>query len=324
MNLLIGRAGVALVVACVACGWASVRAQDYPTRPIRIIVPFAAGGATTATMRLVEPGMSKMLGQSVVIDNRPGGSATIGTSIVARSAPDGYTVGVANTSFATNPLLFAKLPYDTDKDLQPVSLIGITPFVMAVHPSVPARSVKELIALARAKPGAITFSSSGVGSSSRLATELFMYRTRTRMLHVPFQGGGPALTAVLSGECALLFTSIPPAIGYFKSGRVRPLGITSAERDPSLPDVPTIAETVPGFEHAEWTGLVVPAGTPPAIVAKLQQAVVKTVSDPALKQRFAALGAWPRGGTTAEFAAFIQAERRKWAPVIKEANIRLN
>jgi tripartite-type tricarboxylate transporter receptor subunit TctC len=259
-----------------------------------------------------------------VIDNRPGGSATIGTSLVAKSAPDGYTVGVANTSFATNPLLFARLPYDTDKDFQPVSLIGITPFVMSVHPSVPARSVKELIALARAKPDALTFSSSGVGSSSRLATELFMYRTKTRMLHVPFQGGGPALTAVLSGECSLLFSSIPPAIGYYKSGRVRPLGITSATRDPSLPDVPTIAETVPGFEHVEWTGLVVPAGTAPAIVAKLQQAVAKTVSDPALKQRFAALGAWPRGGTTAEFAAFIQAERRKWAPVIKAANIRLD
>ena len=324
MNVLSGRTTVGLLLASVAFGGTPALAQDYPTRPIRVIVPFSAGGATTATMRLVEPGMSQVLGQSVVIDNRPGGSATIGTSVVARAAPDGYTVGVANTSFATNPLLFAKLPYDTDKDFQPVSLIGITPFVMSVHPSVPARSVKELIALARAKPDAIAFSSSGVGSSSRLATEYFMHLTKTRMLHVPFQGGGPALTAVLSGECALFFTSIPPALGYFKSGRVRPLGITSAKRDPSLPEVPTIAETVPGFEHAEWTGLVVPAGTPPAIIAKLQQAVARTVSDPALKQRFAALGAWPSGSTTAEFAAFIQAERKKWAPVIKAANIRLN
>ncbi|MCC7079282.1 MAG: tripartite tricarboxylate transporter substrate binding protein [Burkholderiales bacterium] len=324
MSVLSGRT-MTWLLAGVACAWTPVLAQEYPTRPIRVIVPFSPGGATDAVLRMVAPGMSHLLGQSVVVENRPGGAATIGMNAVAKSEPDGYTVGVANTSFATNPLLFTKkMPYDTDKDLQPVSLVAVVPFVMSIHPSVPARSVKELITLARAKPGALNYSSSGNGSASQLATELFKYLTKTDMVHVPFTGGGAALTAVLSGECSLFFSSIPPAMGHYKSGRVIPIGITSATRDPSLPDVPAIAETVPGYESIEWQGLVVRAGTPPQVVAKLQQAVAKTMSDPALKQRFAALGAWPKGSTTAEFAAHIQAERRKWAPVIKAANIRFN
>jgi tripartite-type tricarboxylate transporter receptor subunit TctC len=325
MNVLIGRTMSGLVLAGVACSVPSALAQDYPTRPIRVVVPFSPGGATDAVLRMVAPGMSQLLGQSVVVENRPGGAATIGMDAVAKSAPDGYTVGVANTSFATNPLLFTKkMPYDTDNDLQPVSLVAVVPFVMSIHPSIPAHNVKELITLARAKPGALNYSSSGNGSASQLATELFKYLTETDMVHVPFTGGGAALTSVLSGECSLFFSSIPPAMGHYQSGRVRPIGITSATRDPSLPNVPAIAETVPGYESIEWQGLVVRAGTPREVVAKLQQAVARTMSDPALTKRFAALGAWPKGSTTQELAAHIQAERRKWAPVIKAANIRFN
>lgn len=319
------RIWTVLLLAGGACGWIEAAAQDYPTRPVRIIVPFSPGGATDAVLRMVAPGMSRLLGQSVVVENRPGGAATIGMDVVAKSTPDGHTVGVANTSFATNPLLFTrKMPYDTDKDLQPVSLIAVVPFVMSVHPSVPAKSVKELIALARARPGALNYSSSGNGSASQLATELFKYLTKTDMVHVPFHGGGPALASVLSGECSLFFSSIPPAMGHYKAGRVRPIGITSKTRDPSLPDVPAIAETVPGYESIEWQGLVVPTGTPAAVISKLQQAVAKTMADSALRSRFAALGAWPRGSTTEEFAAHILAERKKWAPVIKAANIRFD
>jgi tripartite-type tricarboxylate transporter receptor subunit TctC len=317
------RQALACVLAALAAGGSA--AQEYPSRPVRVIVPFSPGGATDAVLRMVAPGMSQLLGQSVVVENRPGGAATIGMDAVAKSAPDGHTVGVANTSFATNPLLFVKkMPYDTDKDLQPVSLVAIVPFVMSVHPSIPTHSVKEMIALARAKPNALNYSSSGNGSASQLATELFKYLTKTEMVHVPFTGGGAALTSVLSGECSLFFSSIPPAIGHYQSGRVRPIGITSATRDPSLPDVPAIAETVPGYESIEWQGLVVPAGTPPAAIAKLQQAVAKTMHDPALAKRFASVGAWPKGSTTEELAAHIMAERRKWAPVIKAANIRFN
>ncbi|MCC6532720.1 MAG: tripartite tricarboxylate transporter substrate binding protein [Burkholderiales bacterium] len=300
-------------------------AQEYPTRPIRIIIPFAPGGATDAVLRMIAPNMSQILGQSVVVENRPGGAATIGMDATAKAPPDGYTVGVANTSFSTNPLLFTKkMPYDTDKDLAPVSLVAIVPFVMSLHPSVPARNIKEIIAVAKSKPGAINYSSSGNGSASQLATELFKYMTKTDMVHVPFTGGGPALTSVLSGESGLMFSSIPPAMGHYQSGRLRPIGITSAARDPSLPDVATIGETVPGYESIEWQGLVVPTGTPPAVIAKLQQAVAKTMSDPSMKKRFAAVGAWPKGSTTEELAAHIQNERKKWAPVIKAANIRFN
>ena len=187
-----------------------------------------------------------------------------------------------------------------------------------------AEDRRELIELARQRPGALNYSSSGNGSASQLATELFKYLTKTDMVHVPFTGGGAALASVLSGECSVFFSSIPPALGHYKAGRVRPIGITSATRDPSLPDVPAIAETVRGYESIEWQGLVVPTGTPAAVIAKLQQAAAKTMADPELKSRFATLGAWPKGSTTEEFAAHILAERKKWAPVIKAANIRFN
>jgi tripartite-type tricarboxylate transporter receptor subunit TctC len=315
---------VALSVG-VAAGANCAAAEDYTMRPVRVIVPLSPGGPTDAGLRIVAPGMSKLLGQTVVVDNRPGGAATIGMDAVAKAAPDGYIVGVANASFATDPLLFTnKMPYDPDKDLQPVTLLAVIPLLMSIHPSVPARSVKELIALAKAKPGALRYSSSGKGSASQLATELFKRLSKTEMVHVPLAGGGAALNAVLSGECSLFFSRIPAAIGHYQSGRVRPIGITSATRDPSLPDVPAIAESVPGYESIEWQGLVVPTNTPPSVIAKLQQVVAKVVSDPALKQQFVSVGAWPKGSTTEEFAAHIQAERKKWAPVIEAANIGFN
>ena len=309
----------------VAAGANCAAAEEYPMRSVRVIVPFSPGGPSDAVLRIVAPGMSKLLGQAVVVDNRPGGAATIGMDAVAKAAPDGYIVGVASASFATDPLLFKnKMPYDTDKDLQPVTLVVVIPLLMSIHPSIPARSVKELIALAKAKPGALRYASSGKGSASQLATELFKRLSKTVMVHVPSTGGGAAFNAVLSGECSLFFSSIAPAIGHYQSGRVRLIGITSATRDPSLPDVPAIAESVPGYESMEWQGLVVPTNTPPSVMEKLQQAVAKVVSDPTLKQQFVAAGAWPKGSTTEEFAAHIQAERKKWAPVIEAANIGFN
>jgi tripartite-type tricarboxylate transporter receptor subunit TctC len=244
---------------------------------------------------------------------------------VAKSAPDGYTLGVANLSFSINPTLFgAKLPYNTEKDFGLVSLVTIVPLVLSVHPSVPARSVKELIALAKARPGSLNYSSSGNASATQMATELFRYMAGINIVHVPYNGGGPALISVLSGQVSIYAGSIPALLPHFKSGKLIGLGITTAKRDPAIPDIPTIAEAaLPGYESREWQGIVVPAATPPAIVSRLHQELVKTLAAPELRERFASVGAYAVGSTPEEFAVYLKQEIATMDRVIKEAGIRI-
>lgn len=323
MNVTLPRFFLALLSASfVYAGFAA--AQSYPARPIRAIVPFAPGGATDAVMRMIGPRLGENLGQQVVVENRPGGAATIGMDNVAKSPADGYTLGVANLTFSINPILFRKMPYDSDRDFTLVSHITNVPFVLSVHPSVPVKAVKELIALAKARPGALNYSSSGQASATQMATELFKYLTRTDMVHVPFTGGGPALVSVLSGEVSVYLGSIPALLPHMKSGRLRALGVTTMKRDPAIPDVPTVAEAgVPGYQAAEWQGIVVRAGTPAAIVTRLNQELVKSLRAPDINQRFASVGAQAVGSTPEEFAEHIRRERDTWSKVIKAAGIRI-
>lgn len=316
------RLALLFVSAVVFCG--SALAQGYPTKPIRIIVPFAPGGATDIVARMLAPRLSENLGQSVVVENRGGGGATIGMQAVARAPNDGYTLGVATLTFALNPNLRSNMPYDTEKDFVPVTLIAETPFVMSVHPSVPAKSIKGLIALAKSQPGALNYSSSGIGSASQMALELFKHMTGTNMVHIPYTGGGPALVAVLSGQVSIFTTSIPAGLPHFNAGKLRPLGITSAKRDPILPDVPSIAEAgLTGYQLLEYQGFVVPAGTPRTVVDRLHSAVVKSLAAPDLKERFATSGTHVVGSSPEEFATYIKARINSWGKVIKAAGIRL-
>jgi len=300
-------------------------AQTYPTKPIRVIVPFAPGGATDIVARMLAPRLSENLGQSVVVENRGGGGTTIGMQLVVKAPPDGYTLGVATLTFALNPSLVAKLPYSTEKDFMPVSLISQTPFVMSLHPSVPAKSVKELIALAKARPGALNFSSSGIGSASQMAVELFKYMTGTDMVHVPYTGGGPALVSVLSGEVSIFTTSIPAGLPHFKAGKLKPLGVTSAKRDPILPNTPSIAEAgLAGYELLEYQGFVVPAGTPRSVIDRLHRGVVESLAAPDLRERFTTTGAHVVGSNPEEFATYIRTQISRWAKVIQATGIRID
>ena len=324
MNVPLHRFLPALSLAALAICAGLADAQSYPTRPVRVIVPFAPGGSTDIVARLLAPRLSENLGQSVVVENRAGGGTTIGMDHVAKSPPDGHTLGVATLTFALNPSLFAKLPYDTLRDFAPVSLVSIVPFVMAIHPSIPARSVKQFIALAKSQPGALNYSSSGIGSASQMAAELFKYRTGTNMVHIPYTGGGPAMVALLSGQVSLFVISIPGGLPHFKSGKLVALGVTSAKRDPALPDVPSIAESgLPGYELLEYQGIVAPAGTPRTVINRLQQDIVKSLSAPDLKERFTTSGAYVVGSTPEELNDHIRKEIATWAKVIKAAGIKL-
>jgi tripartite-type tricarboxylate transporter receptor subunit TctC len=324
MNISVHRSLAALFfVSCAVCSDLAA-AQNYPTRPVRVIVPFAPGGSTDIVARLLAPRLSENLGQSVVVENRAGGGTTIGMEHVAKSPPDGHTLGVATLTFALNPSLFSKLPYNTERDFAPVSLVSIVPFVMAIHPSVPARSVKQLIALAKAKPGALNYSSSGIGSASQMATELFKYMSGTDMVHIPYTGGGPAMVALLSGQVSLFVISIPGGLPHFKAGKLVPLGVTSAKRDPTLPNVPSIAEAgLAGYELLEYQGIVAPAGTPRAVINRLNQDIVKSLSSPGLKERLTASGAYVVGSTPEEMADHVKKQITNWAKVIKAAGIKL-
>jgi len=274
--------------------------------------------------RILAPRLTESLGQPLLVDNRPGGGATIGMDLVAKSAPDGYTLGVANISFGANPSLLARLPYDATRDFAPVTLVSIVTMVLAVHPSVPARSVKQFLALAKAKPDGMSYASAGNASATHLAFERFKHASGTKVLHVPYKGGGPAVVSIVSGETMTLFATIPSAIQHFQSGRLVPLGVSSAKRNSALPNLPTIAEAgVPGYEAIEWQGVVVPAGTPAPVIGRLSQAFTKAVTAPEMKERLAAIGADAAGGTPEELAAFIRSELAGWAKVIKESGIRI-
>ncbi|MEN3355629.1 MAG: hypothetical protein V7640_3787, partial [Betaproteobacteria bacterium] len=262
MTDLIGRAGQALCTALLVSTTAF--AQSYPAKPIRIIVPYAPGGSTDVVFRILAPRLTEILGQQIVIDNRPGAASTIGLEIVAKSPPDGYTVGVSNIAYGANPAIYKKMPFDSEKDLVPVTLVSIVTLVATVHPSLPARSIKALIALAKSNPGTLTYGSAGNGSANHLATERFAHMAGIKLLHIPYKGGGPAVISIVQGETSILLATIPSSIQHFKTGKLIPLAVSSAKRNSALPDLPTISEAgVPGYEAIEWQGLMVPAGTPP-------------------------------------------------------------
>jgi tripartite-type tricarboxylate transporter receptor subunit TctC len=297
-------------------------AQNFATRTIRIIVPYAPGGSTDVVFRLLAPRLSEDLGQPVVVDNRPGGSSTIGLDLAAKSPPDGHTWGISNITFGANPSLIKKMPFDSEKDLLPVSQVSVVTMVLSLHPSVPARSVKQLIGLAKARPGELNFSSAGNASANHLATAKFMHMSGTNLIHVPYKGGGPAVISLVSGETSMLFATIPSAIQHIQSGRLRGLAVSRAQRNPALPDVPTVAEAgVPGYEAIEWNGVMVPAGTPPAVVRRIHQSLSKVLAAPAMKERIVGVGAEVVGSSPEEFTVFIKSEFTAWAKVIKEVGI---
>ena len=291
MIRIVRGAALALSFGCSLVA-APVAAQSYPTKPIRIIVPYAPGGSTDVIFRILAPRLTEILGQQVVIDNRPGAASTIGLEIVAKSPPDGYTVGVNNIAYGANPSIYKKMPFDSEKDLVPVTLVSIVTLVATVHPSLPVRSIKELIALARSKPATLNYGSAGNGSANHLATERFAHMANLKLLHVPYKGGGPAVISIVQGETTLLFATIPSSIQHFKTGRLVPLAVSSAKRNSALPQLPTIAEAgVPGYEAIEWQGLMVPAGTPQAVIRTLYQATTKASQIPEIREKVLTLGA---------------------------------
>lgn len=310
-----GSAVALLVVTSLAIG-ASPR--PYPERPIRFIVPFPPGGGNDVVGRIVAQKLNDGFGVPVVVDNRGGAGGTIGTDITAKAPPDGYTMLVNNISVAVNATLYPRLPYDTLKDLAPVSLLGRQPNVLVSHPAVPVNSVKDVIALARAKPGSVIYASGGVGTAGHLATELFMLMTKTEMTHVPYKGLGPALLDVIGGRVQLLVTTMASGLPHMKSGKLKPLAVTTAVRSPFFPALPTMAEAgVPGYEFSTWYGLLVPGRTPKAVVDRLNAETVKALGSPSLKEQFVGQGLEATGSTPAEFGAYLQSEVAKWAKVVK-------
>src|SRR5262245_12708931 len=299
----------ALIVVCVAAGCSMAAAQEYPSRPVRLVVASTPGGGTDLSARVIAPRLSEQLGRAVVVENRPGATTTIGGEFVARSVPDGHTLLMGVSSLTINPYIMARMPYDVVKDFSPVTQVVIAPNMLIAHPSLPAKSVKDLIAFARARPGQLDFAAGSPGSNQHLAIELFLSMTALKIVHVPYKGQGPALLDTVAGHVPLMMSNILSALPHVKSGRVRALGVTSRKRSAVAPDIPTIAETgVPGYEVVQWYGILAPAATPRDIIAKLHTATVRVLKDPAMHAHFIADGGEPVGGTPEEFAAIIRAD----------------
>ena len=302
----------------------SAVADDYPNKAIRLIMPYPIGGSIDIAGRMVAQRLADNLGQAVVVDNRTGAGGIVGTETGARAAPDGYTVLMGGTgTLALSPSLQKNLPYDPNKDFTPVTLLVTIPYVVVVQPSFKAANIKELIALAKAKPHEINYGSGGSGSAPHLAAELFKTMADVRITHVPYKGSTPAITDTMSGQVQLTFTGIPSVMTQMKAGRLRPIGVTSLKRTAALPEVPTIAESgVPGYEVNPWFGVLLPARTPQPLVSRLNAEILKVLQLPATRERFAAEGFEAAGNTPAQFAAYIKAEQIKWGKVIKDAGIK--
>ena len=298
-------------------------AQGYPVKPVRIVVPFAPGGPNDILARVIGQKLTESWGQPVIVENRPGGGTVIGTEVAAKSAPDGYNLLMVSASHTTNPTLLKKLPFDTLRDLALVIYVANSANVLLAHPSLPARSVKELIALARTRPDQVAYGSGGNGTSTHLSGELLAQMARVKMLHVPYKGAGPANIAVLSGQITWLFGNALSAVPYIKSGRLRALAVTGSEPMPALPGVPTVAATLPGFEVYSWYGVAVQGATPRDIVLKLNQDIGRVIDSGDMRQRLAAEGAEAKGGSPEDFGRFFRAEIDKWAKVIRAAGIKL-
>lgn len=322
-------AAFACFLACPATSWpqdpSTSSGQGYPVKSIRVIVPFPAGGGSDTIARVLAQRLSGALGQSVVTDNRAGASGNIAAELAAKAAPDGYTLLFGNSSLAISPAVFDKLPYDPVKDLMPVSMVSSYPFVLVVHPSLPVRSVRELIALAKAIPDALAYSSAGAGTMSHLAMELFRLKTGVKVTHLPYKGAAPAAVGLMAGEAQLAFLVMPVTQVQIKAGRLRGLGVAAKTRSAVIPQVPTMREAgVEGHEALQWNGLFAPAGTPQAILDRLYRETAKAVVVPEVRQRFEAEGAEPIGSTPSEFAAFFRVEAEKWADVAKRSGTKLD
>lgn len=316
-------AGLAAFIFATEAYAQSPSLQSYPARPVRLIVPFAPGGGTDIVARAIAQKLTERWGQQVVVDNRGGGGTVIGTELGAKAAADGYTLLMGTTTLAINPSVRRKLPYDTQKDFAPVTQTAFQAYVLAVHTSVPAKDVKEFIALAKAKPGTLNFGSPGTGSGSHLAGELFRAMSGTDLVHVPYRGSGPALADLVGGQIQFILGTILSTLPQVRAGRLRALGVSSAKRSSVIPDVPTIAEAgVPGYSAASWNGVLVPAGVPQAIVQKLNADIVQVLQSPEVRERLAGDGGEPVGSSAQEFGAFIRSEIEKWAKVVKAANLR--
>jgi tripartite-type tricarboxylate transporter receptor subunit TctC len=313
---------VAAICVLLAAALAA-QARAFPDKPVRLVVPYSAGGSTDLISRALGQKLSEMWGQPVVIDNRPGGSTIIATNIVSKSAPDGYTLLVTTTSFTIVPSLTDKLPYDPAKDFEPITLINTTPLVLVVNPGVPANSVKELIALAKARPGELNFGSAGSGGSNHLAGELFNVMAGVRIVHVPYKGNAPALTDLVGGHVDMVFNGLTSAVPLIKAGKLRPLAVTSLTRAGALPEIPTLDELgLKGFQAAAWNGLSAPARTPKEVIARINADVVKVLHSPELVERLKAEGSDPVGNSPEQFTAFLREETAKWSKVMRFANIK--
>jgi tripartite-type tricarboxylate transporter receptor subunit TctC len=304
---------------------ASAPAQDFPTKTIKIIVPFAPGGNVDITARLVAPGLSEVLGQPVVVENKPGAGGTIGADLVAKSPPDGYTLLMgSNSTFSVAPSLYPKNPYNPLRDFAPVIMIASAPFVLVVNGSSPITSVRALVARAKVAPGKLTMSSAGTGSSNHLVGELFQEITTTTFTHIPYKGSGQALTDLMGGQVDLHFDQITSAASYIQAGKLKALLVTAPQRVPMLMDVPTAAEAgYPTFEATNVTGLIAPAGTPREVIEILAAATQKVIAQPATREKFADLGAEATGGTPEQFAAYIRDDLAKWKRIVKDANVKV-
>ena len=319
LSLVVAAAGVALATAAFA--------QPYPSKPIRFVVPFPPGGPLDIMGRAIAQKLADVWGQPVVVDNRPGAGGGIGAEIVAKSPGDGYTLLMgAVSTHAINPSLYAKVPYDPQKDFVPVALVAQVPNILVVNPSLPVQSVKELIDYARAKPGALSFGSGSTGSTGHLAGELFKTMAGVDMVHIPYKGGAPAMQDLLAGQTQIMFDNLANALPQVKAGKLRALAVTTLKRAPTLPDLPTVAESgLPGFDLTTWFGVFVPAGTPRETVAKLNAEIVKALASKDLADRLAAMGAAPPENNTPEsFAAFVRAEAAKYAQVVKRSGARVD
>ena len=298
--------------------------QAYPNKPVRLIVPFAPGGSNDIMARIIGYKFAESFGQQVIIDNRGGASGIIGTDIAAKAAPDGYTLLMMSLTLAVNPSLYKKLPYDTERDLVPVSLVASAPLILVVHPSMPVKSLKDFIAHAKANPGKFNFGSGGPGTTPHLAGEMLKAMAGLQMTHVPYKGGGPALADLIGGQLQLMLENIPSTLPFVKSGKLRVLAVSGLTRSTLAPDVPTLDEAgLKGYEIVGWNGLFLPAGTPSTIVTRLHTETVKALALPDIRERLSGMGAEGVGSTPAQFTAFVKAEIGKWAQVVRDAGLRV-
>jgi tripartite-type tricarboxylate transporter receptor subunit TctC len=319
-------AATVVVALCTAAATQAAQKLDYPARPVRLIVPFATGGSVDISSRILAGPLTEILGQQIVVDNRAGASGSIGANMVAKAAPDGYTLLAGSSGSVTaNRAIYSRLPYDSLRDFAPISMINVTPMVVVTYPGLPVTSIRDLIELARSQPGKITVGSAGIGSSNHLALELFQSMAGVKLLHVPYKGTGAVYTDLIGGQVQAMFDQIASSIGHVQGGKLRALGVTSLHRSTVLPNIPTLDESgIKGYEAASFTGVLAPAGTPQPVLDRLHAAVVKAARMPAVTERFKELAADPKTTTPQEFAQFMRSDIAKWQKVAQIANIKLD